>query len=98
VAIAVYGQFACWIVVQREIDWNMRRPFRRAYSQIRPGMTMEQVEAIMQRRFRGKRPVGRFDDRGAQYTLDPDDGRFNSEIIVIEMADGKVASAYYLPD
>jgi hypothetical protein len=61
-------------------------------------MTMEQVKAIMHQRFRGKRPVGRFGDWGAQYILDPDDGRFNSEMIVIQMADGKVASAYYSPD
>jgi hypothetical protein len=98
VAVGVYSLFACWIVVQREIDWNLRRPFRRAYSQIRPGMTMEQVKAIMHQRFRGKRPVGRFGGWGAQYTLDPDDGRFNSEIIVIQMADGKVASADYSAD
>jgi len=98
VAIGVCSLFAGWIVVQREIDWNMRRHFRRAYSQIRSGMTVEQVKAVMHQQFHGKRPVGRFDDWGAQYTLDPDDGRFNSEIIVIQMVGGKVASAYYLPD
>jgi hypothetical protein len=98
VAIGVYSLFACWIVVQREIDWNMRRPFRRAYSQIRPGMTMEQVKAVMHQQFRGNRPLGRFGDWGAHYTLDPDDGRFNSEFIVIQMINGKVTSAYYSPD
>jgi hypothetical protein len=98
VSIGVYCLFAGWIVVQREIDWNMSRHFRRAYSQIRAGMTMEQVKAVMHQQFRGKRPVGRFDDWGAQYTLDPDDGRFNSEFIIIQMVDGKVASADYLPD
>src|SRR5262249_24003681 len=34
VVIGVYGIFACWIVVQRGIDLNMRRHFLRAYSQI----------------------------------------------------------------
>ena len=96
--IAVYSAFACWIVVQRDIDWNMRRHFLRAYSQIHPGMTKEQVEDVVHQQFRGKRPVARFDKWGAQYTLDPDDGRFNSECIVIRMIDGKVSWTEYVPD
>ena len=98
VVIAVYGVFACWILGQRNIDWNMRRHFLRAYSQIHPGMTAEQVEDVMHNRFRGKRPVARFGNQCMQYTLDPDDGRFNSEIIVIRMIAGKVVEADYLPD
>ncbi len=97
-AIALFGVFAGWIVVQRQIDWNMRRPFRRAYSQIQPGMTREQVEAIMRRQFPRRRPVARFDRWGIQYTLDPDDGRFNSEFIMIEMNEGKVISTHYFFD
>jgi len=98
VVIAFYSVFACWILVQRNIDWNMRRHFLRAYSQIRPGMTTEQVEDVIHNQFRGKRPVARFDNWGVQYTLDPDDGRFNSEIIVIRMVAGKVVEVNYLPD
>jgi hypothetical protein len=97
-ATAIYGAFAGWIAVQRQIDWNMRRPFLRAYAQIRPGMTREQVEALMRREFRGKRPVARWDDSGGQYTLDPDDGRFNAEFLTIYMNEGRVVSADYLPD
>jgi hypothetical protein len=70
----------------------------RMYSQITPGMTKKQLEAIMHREFHGKRPVGRFFKDGGQYRLDPDDGRFNSEFIVFGMTDGKVTSFDYLPD
>ncbi len=94
-AIAVFGIFAGWVALQRQIDWNMRRPFLRAYSQIQPGMTREKVEAIMRQQFPRRRPVARFDRWGMQYTLDPDDGRFNSEFIIIEMNDGKVVSTHY---
>jgi hypothetical protein len=97
-AVAAYGVFAGWVMVQRHIDWNMSKPFRRLYSQIKPGMTREQVEAIMVEQFPGKRPFARCDAEGMQYTLDPDDGRFNSEFIVIKMIDGKVSWADYLPD
>ena len=96
--IAVYSVFACWILTQRNIDWNMRRHFLRAYYQIHPGMTAEQVEVVMHNQFRGKSPVARFDDSCVQYTLDPDDARFNSEVIVIRMIAGKVVDAYYSPD
>lgn len=96
--IAVYGVFACWIGVQRNIDWNMRRHFLRAYAQIHPGMTEKQVDGVMRKQFHGKRPLARFDDSGVQYTLDPDDGRFNSEFIVVRMIDGKVVEADYLRD
>ncbi len=98
VAILVYGAFAGWIVVQRHIDWNVRRPFVRAYAMIRPGMTREQVEAALRQELRGKRLTARSDTWGVQYTLDPDDGRFNSEFIIIEMIEGRVVSTRYSPD
>ena len=97
-AVAAYGLFTCWITVQQHIDWNMSKPFRRMYRQIKPGMTREQVEAIMVEQFPGKRPFARYDAEGLQYILDPDDGRFNSEFIVIKMIDGKVSWADYLAD
>jgi hypothetical protein len=76
-AVALYGVFAGWITVQRQIDWNTSKPFRRLYSQIKPGMTREQVDALMAEQFPGKRPFARYFADGMQYTLDPDDGRFN---------------------
>jgi hypothetical protein len=98
VAIAVYAVFAGWIAAQRHIDWNMQVPFRRAYSQIHAGMSGEQVESVMNREFRGKRPIARIDRWGVQYSLDPDDGRYNAEFIIIHMIDGKVSSTEYLFD
>jgi hypothetical protein len=98
VVIAVYGVFASWILVQRHLDWNMHRHFLRAYSQIRVGMTREQVEGVMNNQFRGKRPLAQFGDSLLEYTLDPDDGRFDSEIILVRMIAGKVVVAEYLPD
>ena len=61
--IAIYGLFASWIAVQRDMNWNMRR-HSRAYSQIRIGMTRPQVEEVVRREFREKEPVARYDDWG----------------------------------
>jgi hypothetical protein len=98
VAVVIYGLFAGWIAAQRRIDWNMQVPFLRAYSQIHPGMSEEQVESVMNREFRGKRPILRIDRWGLQYSLDPDDGRYNAEFIIIHMIGGKVTSTEYLFD
>lgn len=37
-------------------------------------------------------------NKSLYYTLDPDDGRFNSEILVIYFKDDKVVGSEYLPD
>ena len=96
--LAIYAVFTFWIAGQRNIDWNMRRHFLRAYAQIKPGMTRIEVERIMRNHFGSKRPLSRFDDSGVLFTLYPYDGRFNSEIIDVRMLEGKVVEADYLRD
>ena len=39
-----------------------------------------------------------YDDWRAQHTLDPDDGRCNSEVVVIQMVSEKVASVNHSSD
>lgn len=98
-AIAIYGVFSAWIVTLKQVDWDARKPFLRAYQQIRPGMTQADVESLMHRQFAGKKqPVAHWRKGSGSYILDPDDGRFNSEIIAIKMLDDRVVSADYLAD
>jgi hypothetical protein len=52
----------------------------------------------MSKEFRGRPPFSRWDASGGQYTLDPNDGRYNSEFLVISMSEGRVVSTQYLPD
>jgi hypothetical protein len=96
--ILAYGIFAAWIIIQREIDWNMRDHFLRAYSRIHQGMTIAEVDDVIRREFHGRRPVARLDASGLQYTLDPKDGRYDSECIIIGVRDGKVEFAHYSSD
>jgi hypothetical protein len=98
IAIAVYGVFTAWLVAQPRIAWNMRTGFLRAYSQIRTGMRVDEVEAILSREFPGRRPSPRVCVWGIQYTLDSDDGRFNAEFILVEIANGNVTAVEYLDD
>jgi hypothetical protein len=94
--VAFFGVFTCWIAIQRNIDWNMRRHFLRAYAQLHPGMTAEQVDDVMRKNFPGKRPFARFYNSGVHYTLDPDDARFDSESINVTFVHGKLAAADYV--
>jgi hypothetical protein len=97
-AIAIFCVFCWWITFQKHIDWNMKRPFLRFYSRIETGMTRDQVEAILREEFPARRPVVRIDDGGMHLRLDPNDGRFNSEVIMIQMVDGHVNWKHYSPD
>ncbi|CAN5833376.1 hypothetical protein BH23PLA1_BH23PLA1_12010 [soil metagenome] len=95
-AIALLGLFIGSVVGLRYMDWDMRKPFLRAYHRIEPGMTIEQVDDLMRWEFRGNRPSLREESGGAVYILDPADPRFKAEIILIKLLGGRVVSAAYL--
>jgi hypothetical protein len=95
---ALFCILAGWLAAQPQISWNMRRSFLKAYSRIQIGMMREEVEAIIIREFPGKRPIARVANWGIQYTLDPEDGRYNAEFLLLEIANGSVISKQYLDD
>jgi hypothetical protein len=97
-AVAIYAVFAGWLVVQQGITWNMRKGFLRVHSQVQIGMRIEEVEAIISREFLGKRPFAQVHIWGVQYTLDPSDGRFNEEYMLLDVVNGRVVSVQYLDD
>jgi hypothetical protein len=78
------------------------KPFRQFYWGIHNGMTRQEVRQELNRRFppsgRFPRPVGGAGDESLCFQLDPNNGYYNAEIIVVKMVDGKVASKQYLPD
>ncbi len=98
-AVAIYAAFAAWIVTLRRVDWDERKPFLRAFQQIHVGMTRSEVEALMRTEFLGRKaPTSGWDASHERYTLDPDDARYDSEIVFIRISEGRVVSADYLPD
>ena len=62
------------------------------------GMNTYQVKRIIEEEFPRKRPVSKQDEFGIQYTLDPDDGRYNSEFIILCIENDKVIWKHYSPD
>jgi hypothetical protein len=78
------------------------KPFRQFYWTIRDGMTPEDVRGELVRQFpangRFPRPVEHASDEGLSFLLDPNDGHYNAELVVVHLAAGKVTSREYLPD
>ncbi|MEN6575556.1 MAG: hypothetical protein ABFD90_04370 [Phycisphaerales bacterium] len=78
------------------------KPFRQFYSAVHNGMTQDDVRGELVRRFppggRFVRPVEAAGDESLCFQLDPNDGGYNAELVVVKMADGKVTSMEYLPD
>jgi hypothetical protein len=78
------------------------KPFRQFYETLRCGMTAEDVRGELARRFpangRFPRPVEHASDEGLSFQLDPKDGRYNAELVVVQLAAGKAVSKTYLMD
>jgi hypothetical protein len=94
--------YVLFILALPFIDFNPVKPAARAVREIQPGMTKEQVEAVIDRNFPPdgpfKRPVVADYEDGLMYTLDPDDGRYNAALIVVKFSGGKCVSAEFQPD
>ncbi len=79
------------------------KPFRQFFSHVQPGMTEAEVTAMLTEQFptggRFPRPVqSRTDDGDLWFQLDPNDGAYNAELVVVKMQDGRAVSKEYLPD
>jgi hypothetical protein len=79
------------------------KPFTRFFSNVHVGMHEDQVIEQLAVQFpeggRFPRPVqSRYDDGSLCFQLDPNDGAYNAELVVVKMRDGRVVSKEYLPD
>ena len=66
-------------------------------------MTETEVTAILAEQFpedgRFPRPVqSRADEGNLWFQLDPNDGAYNAELVVVKMENGRAVSKEYLPD
>jgi len=79
------------------------KPFRRFFAHVHPGMAETEVTALLAAEFpeggRFPRPVqSRTDDGDLWFQLDPNDGAYNAELVVVKMRDRRAVSKEYLPD
>jgi hypothetical protein len=98
IGIGVLGLYFGWVVALGQLDWDKRKPFIRAYARIQEGMTQREVEDCLRNQFGDRVPPSTIGPRSMSYCLDPNDGRYNSEFIMIHLEDGRVVSKKYEPD
>lgn len=84
------------------VSLTPRKPFLQFYYAIDRGMTQDQVRAELGRQFSRNGlfpcPVEYASDEELSFLLDPNDGAYNAELVVVKMASGRVVSKEYLPD
>ncbi|MEN6334725.1 MAG: hypothetical protein ABFE01_10725 [Phycisphaerales bacterium] len=99
--VAAVGYVAV-LVVLPFVSLSPVKPFRQFHGAIRSGMTPEDVRGELARRFpangRFLRPVEHASDEGLSFVLDPNDGRYNAELVVVHLAVGRVVSKECLSD
>ena len=78
------------------VNWDSRKPFIRALNRVEVGMTIEQVDALMTGYMRSPaQGSGGETSIGYRHT---DEGWGNSDIGLITIVDGRVATRQFLPD
>lgn len=98
------GLFVAALLALAWSDWTPRKPFRRFYNQVAPGMNLSELRAALGREFRagGAHPVpverSAADGSGISFILDPARGAYNSEIVFVELRDGRVVRKHYSAD
>lgn len=97
-AVALFGAFAAGIAHRYHSNDDLVKPFARAFAGIRSGMTPAEVDAVFRAQFPGRLPLKEGGGGSISYILDPDDGRYNSEIIYVKLTNGRVVAVEYLPD
>ena len=78
------------------------KPFRLFYSQIRVGMNPNEVQRLLDKHFPSpgafNKPQRQQRDDMLAHILDPNDGKYNAEIVVAYLKNGRVTHAVYASD
>ena len=84
------------------VSLTPRKPFRQFYEAIDSGMTPDQVRAELGRRFPWNgpfpRPVELAHDESLWFQLDPNDGAYNAEFVIVSMVQKRVSAKTYWAD
>jgi hypothetical protein len=96
--------FAALLALLAVADTSPVKPFARFYAAVEPGMTEEEVLKALDHQFpatgRYPRPLvnRRVGPTHLAFILDPQDGRYDSEIVALELEAGRVVRKRYYPD
>jgi hypothetical protein len=98
-SIGIYAIFLAGIVaIRQNDDQTPIGRFQKVYSNIRPGMTIAEVEALVRREFPAVQPSIRWHTDVGFLGLDPVDHEYNAEFIEIRLDKNVVTGVDYLPD
>jgi hypothetical protein len=96
--------FAAALTLLSLADTSPLKPFGRFYAAIEPGMTEAEVLSLLNDHFpptgRYPRPLvnRRVGPTQLGFILDPKDGRYDTEIVLLDFDAGRVATKQYYPD
>jgi len=102
--LAICGTWIAVVIASHFSALNPVKPFRQFFAALQVGMTEQQILTKLHERF----PVpGRFrvpresnlpEYQQLSFTLDPTNGNYDSEIVVLIIRDGRLIRKQYLPD
>jgi hypothetical protein len=95
---AALATYLVWLLLLPHASWDPRKPFWRAYGSIEKGMTRQEVEELLRRQFDGRVPDHKYDARHWFFYLNSNNGRYDSEIIAVDISKGRVENVAYWPD
>src|SRR2546421_520946 len=92
-----------FVLILHFMDILPVKPYKRFFAAVRPGMTEQQVTALLSKEFpaggRLNVPVRRdFAQNEMDFFLDPNESAWNAECIRIRLSDGRVVSKEYSRD
>ena len=95
--------FLAALTFLRVVELSPVKPFRSLYHDLRPGLSLAEVDGRIQRHFS---PNGRYrmpdrrrlDDGSMLLILDPNDGRYNSATLHLAFRDGLLVASSYSAD
>ena len=91
------------LIVLPFVDVSPRKPFMRFYDSLQEGMSEAKIDELLAKNFpdsgRFNRPVAYgYGSDHIQFTLDPNDGRYNAELILLYMRNGRLGAKEYSGD
>jgi hypothetical protein len=101
--LVVFAGLTMMLLVLPFVSLPLCKPYVSFYKHVDNGMTQQQAIGQLDRHFPNRAsdgwPIITLQTRQRlSIVLDPSDGRYNSEVIVIEFEDGRVVDKRYLPD
>ncbi len=91
--LVALGFIAMFFLIQ-----TPRKSFRRAFVSIEMGMNAAEVRAAIRTQFGERQPVENDGVSAMSFILDPKDGRYNAESIVVELHQGRAIRKQYYAD